>query len=146
MRPVRIAAALLPLLASAGAAADTLERVMACRAITADAARLACFDAATASAAAPATGTPPALGSEQLSLTLPEGAPERMRAVITDLRRDQDGRWLFTLDNGQVWLQREDDPLRIGIGETVTVRPGAFGSYSMVPDSRPTRIKVRRVQ
>ncbi|MFC7335043.1 hypothetical protein [Rhodocista pekingensis] len=146
MRPVRIAALLLPLLTSAGAAADTLERVMACRTVTAPAARLACFDAATAAAAPPATAAPPAVGSEQLILTPPEGAPDRLRAVITDLRRDQDGRWLFTLDNGQVWLQREDDPLRIGIGETVTVRPGAFGSYSMVPDSRPTRIKVRRVQ
>jgi hypothetical protein len=55
------------------------------------------------------------------------------------------GELVFTLDNGQVWQQLLAGESRIEVGNTVTVKPGAMGSFFLYsPYGLATRVK--RVQ
>ncbi|ACI98017.1 hypothetical protein [Rhodospirillum centenum] len=130
--------------------------------------RLACFNRtvpalraavppAASSGAVPRVGAvsaPPAaapdqsFAAEQLPRATEPGAePVRMTATVTEVGRDPStGRLLVTLDNGQVWMQREAAAIRLKTGMSVTVKPGLFGSYAMVPEDGATMMKVRRVR
>jgi len=133
-----------------------LDSVQACRAIADVAARVACYDRASApvtSAAAPAQAArpappppPPPTPEEQFGRSPERARPappppeartaqnlDQITAKITSLRADALGRLSFVLDNGQVWRMTESDgvfdfPNR---GDTVTIRRGAIGGYRL---------------
>ncbi|MDE2050543.1 MAG: hypothetical protein KGJ72_05945, partial [Gammaproteobacteria bacterium] len=125
----------------------------ACRAISQSAARLACFDresaglaAAHQAAAAPRTGPSGLTLSPHQTFGLPEGAIEereisagvrarpltRISARVSRLSESPDGRLVFALDNGQVWMELlPDRDLLAQPGETATIHRQLFGSYWM---------------
>jgi hypothetical protein len=71
--------------------------------------------------------------------------PQSLSAKVTALAQRPYGQLVFTLDNGQVWVQQEAAESRIKIGDTITLKPGTFGSYFLAsPSGRATRVK--RVQ
>lgn len=71
---------------------------------------------------------------------------ERIEAVIVKVQKKHYGEHVVTLDNGQVWEQREVTwNLKLKEGDVVTIERGAFSSYFLKRGrDRPT--KVRRIE
>jgi len=89
-------------------------------------------------APAPAPAVAPAKTAE------PE-LPDTITSVITALSRTPDGRFIATLENGQVWLQSERDSLADAkVGDKVTLRKMLFGNYTFVTRTGYT-LRVKRV-
>lgn len=106
-------------------------------------------------AAAPAAGAAaaPSLGSEQLyksDAAIAAAASEsRLTARIAELRTVGAGDALITLDNGQVWRQKEAEAyFPLAVGDTVRIEKGALGSYrlSRVEEGWKRWMRVARVK
>ena len=134
---------------------DLAQRIAACTREQDDARRLACFDRAAApkAAAAPAvnaTETFGVLGSELArsrddGKLEPEGPPKRIGAKVTAIEKRARGELVVTLDNGQVWAQKETGayfPLKVG--DPVAILAGSLGSFRLIAANRATA--VTRVQ
>jgi hypothetical protein len=109
---------------AAPAADDLAARIAACTREQDDTVRLACFDRA----AEPQAPT-----------------PKRMSATVTAIEKRPRGELVVTLDNGQVWAQKNADryfPLEVG--DPVAILAGALGSFRLIAGSRAT--PVTRVQ
>lgn len=143
------------LLAAAGAsAADRLAPLLACRALTDDAARLACFDHESA-ALMPATAKPSlspeqkfGLGAAAVAAKEAENGQPRADIDIIDakliaLHAGTDGRYVFTLDNGQLWQQLvAGSDLLLKTGDAIRISRGALGSFNLTaPTQRSCKVK-----
>lgn len=138
----------------------------ACRAITADAERLACYDKAAQSVTkAQETGEViiidkqaaraarrQAFGLELPTLSiLDKGADkaetDKLQSVVKSARVDGEQRLVVTLEDGAVWRQIDDTMLGKPpkAGDTIEVRKAAMGSYMMKIGSQPA-IRVRRIE
>jgi hypothetical protein len=132
-----------------------------------DALRLACYDrevgrtttavvvaAPDSEAAEDAAVTMPRLPEEEFGMTadLERKASEpvddlnEIRATIVKITTRRYGNRVFTLDNGQVWLEKsEERSLRLNTGDPVRIVSGALGSFKLFGSGkRPT--KVERIQ
>jgi hypothetical protein len=160
---LELAAATLLVLAeiSTASAHDTAGNLRACMDEADDARRLRCYDAemarqaastgkaqdSPASAAASAPLTPEdrfGLNDEQARKKqnideLP--AIDRLTATITGLTRRAQGELVLTLSNGQVWAQKQATSFEVKVGEAVTIKSAALGSFLMSTASgRSTRV------
>jgi hypothetical protein len=139
-----------------------------CVAVNDDATRLACYDraygrnaasrnAATAAHAAPAAAAPKdpvaefglteaaKQAKDPAKAAAAAAAPTSVTAKVISVRFRKYGEFVVTLDNGQVWEQNEPMPSAIvRIGDTVTVKKAALGSYALVTAAR-VATKVHRV-
>ena len=132
-------------------------RSYACADIETDAERLACYDGAVGRLkAAEESGELATVSREEVetvrkesfgfsipslpSLALPKlGSSEkadldRIEAGIKSIQRSRDNRLLVTLDNGQVWRQIDDKPVRYrkkSPPETAEIKTAALGSFRM---------------
>jgi hypothetical protein len=108
--------------------------------------RLACFDALVTEL--------PRIEADEFGLTGPiahkrdpsrpiNGETGVLTGKIADLRQTPRGEWIFTLDNGQHWIQAEARASsQYLIGESVTIEHGAMGSLWLAADHQPkTRVK-----
>jgi len=156
----------LPLLGAGGAALADDAAILNCRAMTAAAARLACYDAipvgagspvagvASAAGTAPAAAAPaaaPALPPEQafgLEQTKRPEAPKSIDSTIPGRFAGWGPSSMFTLANGQVWkvvdgssadLQPMQDP-------KVRIVRNVFGTMFLEIDGTNNSPKVRRVR
>lgn len=159
-----LAAPVMARQAEPAARPELLTRLIACRAINAPTARLACFDAAAGALdSAEREGEGVVIDRAQVSAArrqlfgfdLPSmpgfferGArPERIDAVETTLTRARqvaDNRWVFTLSDGGVWRQIDTERVTFQNrpGEAVRVRRAALGSYQLVVGgSRAVRVR-----
>jgi len=146
-----------------------------CVPIEDDDARLACFDAATrgsqrtptdgppsaapaapsstgpavpASTSAPVAATAAAADSTEFGLNEENNAPERITATVRSVASHTvPGRWVVTLDNDQVWEQRETTAAnrRPKPGDSVTIERSSFGSYLMIMKGRGSS-RVKRIR
>lgn len=155
------------LIPSPALAASPTAAFMACAAEKDDARRLACFDAAVvqakaqpaapagATAAAPAAvAAVPVLTKEErfglrgdLKEEKAKQAPEleeldQLRVKVTKVAAKPHGELVLTLDNGQVWYEiQANSGIRVKVGDEVTIKPGALGSYSVVaPNGRSSKV------
>lgn len=146
--------------------ADLLQRVTACRAMTDDASRLACYDAATAALdAAERKGELVVMDQGQIreakrrAFGLELGGAfkvfersgqtevaevDEVTLTVARASRGADGRWLITTSDGQVWRQIDADR---GMkdpkpGSTLEIRRASLGSFFMkVDDQRAVRAR-----
>lgn len=150
-------------LAFAGQVSAGPADVLKCTEIAEASARLACFDRTAPSLRnAPKPPVPPVaalppvppeqrFGAERLEkkdqpASLREEA-ESITAVLKEAREGEPNRWVFLLDNGQVWRQVVARSLKgIKPGRKVTVEKAVLGSYSMTIEGVPGLIKVSRVK
>ncbi len=138
---------------SVGAQGAGLEQaVRQCAAERDDARRLACYDA---EAARLGTLPPPPTPEQKFGARgdlaqqqesggrHAEPKLERLDATVTGIAARPDGALMITLDNGQVWHQiATGESFRLKVGDKVTVKPGALGSYSMAsPYGRSAKVK-----
>jgi hypothetical protein len=132
-----------PVLAAIEPLADGLRR---CSLETDKAKRLACFDALA--------GALPKIESDQFGMTVdiarkrdpaavPKSESETLTGKITALQEAPRGEYIFTLDNGQIWIQAElRTNIRFVVGEAVQIEHGAMGSLWLAADHhRKTRVK-----
>ena len=161
-----LAGSLLPGSARAASADSSaaLGRVLACRAIASDQARLHCFDRASAALARNAEqaskhpqqaraeltprqtfGLTPAaiLAREVANGSRPKPISD-ITERVTGLHVGSDGRVIYDLANGQVWRELQDNgnapPLRAG--ERVQISRGWLGSYWLqAPSGRGCKVE-----
>jgi hypothetical protein len=108
--------------------------------------RLACFDALTREL--------PKIQSDQFGMTVDiahkrdpvatsKSENETLSGKITALVEAPRGEYVFTLDNGQIWIQAEvRSNIRFEVGEAVQIEHGAMGSLWLAADHhRKTRVK-----
>ena len=156
MKGLHVLSALLLVVAPAALAADDdlAQRIAACTREQDDVRRLACFDRA----AAPKTATPKVDATETFGVhgselarnrddgkPEAEGPPKRISAKVTAIEKRARGELVVTLDNGQVWAQKDVGayfPLKVG--DPVAILAGTLGSFRLIAGNRATA--VTRVQ
>ncbi|MEO1252145.1 MAG: hypothetical protein AAFW81_07360 [Pseudomonadota bacterium] len=165
---------------SINAAAQTLDDVLECRALADAGDRLACYDdaagkaaeagalagagaassdgadsARTAVAAAPLDPVA-AFGAEELAQKQEAREDKEKKKSITanlvGVRFNNAGKYIITLDNGQVWRQTPGDSGELRLrgaspdGVPVTIKRAAFGSYRLSLSSSKRTIRVERLE
>jgi hypothetical protein len=152
-------------LSAAASAAPTDADLARCAAIEPPKDRLACYDTlagrparsstpASAVVAAPAARSSPAVpaaaaadGSRDFGLTpgrrvtAPQG-PDAIQARVTQIIEDGLGHATAVLDNGQAWTVM-DAGVRLAVGDLVSIRRAALGSFLMMTPSKHS-YRVRR--
>ncbi len=142
---------------------ETLARLMACRGIAENTARLACFDTAAGALdtaerqgdlvvidrAGVAETRRQLFGFEMPSLPRlfgPEGAVEleSIDSTLASASSVGEGRWVFRLADGSEWRQIDSERVRFrnSPGQPVRVRKGALNSFLLTIDgSRAVRVR-----
>ena len=142
---------------------ETLARLMACRGIAENTARLACFDTAAGALdsaerqgdlvvidrAGVAETRRQLFGFEMPSLPRlfgPEGAVdlESIDSTLQSASFVGEGRWVFRLADGSEWRQIDSERVRFrnSPGQPVRVRKGALSSFLLTVDgSRAVRVR-----
>lgn len=176
MNPIAVAAGITLLIAVAEPAlaekqdkppARAFQKLLDCRSITDDAARLNCYDSqVNALDTAEKRKDIVIVDKEQVrearrglfGFSLPslklfgdgkDEAPEdqitEIEATIAAIGRTPDGGWRFTLEDGAQWHQIDNNVVAIGPkrGTKVNIRKGAFGSYFARFNGQPG-IRVKR--
>ncbi len=142
---------------------ESLDAVYACANQSADADRLACYDAAVGRLhQQEQAGQVIAVDRERASRTfglqapnflsnvlsaLPGGGTEvaSVQSTVQSVFMSEGGRRGFHLANGQVWVQVRPEPVRnIHAGDSITIRNGDFGSYYIWPASTGRAYRVGR--
>jgi len=87
-------------------------------------------------------------GGAEFGLAERKETPEKITATVRSVESHTvPGRWVVTLDNDQVWEQRETTAAnrRPKPGDSVTIEPSSFGSYLMVTTGRGSS-RVKRIR
>ena len=101
-----------------------------------DSRRLACYDKEVPRLAA----TPDksfGLSAEQqrkqdAAETHEKSKPQILSSVVTAVSQRADGRKVFTLANGELWIQGEAwEVFDVKVGDAVTIKPGTLGSFHL---------------
>ena len=137
-----------------------------CAAVPDDPARLACYDAAfghpaamPAGIALPAVSAADAAAQARRDFGLSEAdkraldpervgptQPQSISGKVATVRKRPTGEWVTTLESGQVWEQAESETKAvIRIGDEVTVRKAALGSFVLISANR-IPMRVRRIK
>ena len=133
------------------AAVGVIDELAECERVAADAARLACYDAAAAKlAAATAAGDVKILDREEIRATrrglfgfeLPKlpffkgddsakDTPEELDTVVRGVAAGSYGKFALTMEDGAVWSTAEPLPRDPKAGMKVHINRGAVGNYFM---------------
>jgi hypothetical protein len=146
MRATQIIAVVALMLPLQFTHADLEADVMACADITEDHARLACYDAAISTSGSARSSSPkqpsqPVTAEDKFGErriraqeTPKSAAPEikEITARITGISRRARGQLVLTLDNDQVWEEKEPSTyFPVKIGDTVSIKARSFGSFQL---------------
>jgi hypothetical protein len=147
----RALSALILIVGECGAALGdeaVIDRMRTCATEADEAKRLACYDSAIGRSQG---------GSEDVGVTgqllrnkrkqagLTEAPPQDMSATVVSLAQPQ-GKWVVTLDNGQVWAQQEVLDFPLQVGDVITVKHGLLGALWMSNGRRHLETRVQRVR
>jgi hypothetical protein len=90
-------------------------------------------------------GTDDAEAKRIVETTLAIEQIDQIEAIVTGVQKSASKKLTVTLDNGQIWRQLDNQPMRIKSGETVIVRKASLGSFLMEKQSGGRNIRVKRV-
>lgn len=103
--------------------------------------------------ARPMTGTPAEFGGDNWRVQSASNAPEpldHITAGVKDATYNYFRRFTVTLDNGQVWRQEEGDTrvarFKEDAPQTVTIKRGFMGGYSLSIDGQWGTYQVKRIK
>ena len=68
----------------------------------------------------------------------------QIEATVVNVRESASMKLTVVLDNGQIWRQLDNQPMRLKSGETVIVRKASLGSFLMEKKSGGRSIRVKR--
>jgi hypothetical protein len=129
-------------------AEDFFTKLRACTQEHDDGKRLACFDRETV--ALPPLGreqkevraSPPEFGLvEKPNAARPQNETDRLEAVT----QRPNGALVFSLENGQLWKATDQQYLPVHVGDSVTIRAGALGSFWLSAAGSNRTVRVTRV-
>lgn len=131
------------LLAHPTTAAESLrEQLQQCSQFSDDSKRLVCYDQITGNLRQHAEQQ---FGQEQKQVI--EEAPDSITATIARAEEGAFGKYIFTLDNGQVWQQVDSSSRSIWRGgEQVSLERGTLGSFFMRKVTGGRSLRVKRVK
>jgi hypothetical protein len=138
-----LAAALLATVAFQPALAsdDLSQRIAACTREQDDARRLACFDRAAVPEADFGVQGSELARNRNDDDPRQDSTPKRISATVAGVEKRARGELVVTLDNGQVWAQKEVGPyFPIKVGDAVSIIAGTLGSHKLVVASRTTAV------
>lgn len=143
------------------------EKLVACRALTDDAARLACFDREVAAFDTAVRDKKVAVIDREdmrktrrglFGISLPriklfgdadDDEPEikEIVGIIKSKSQGEGGRIVFTLEDGAVWAQTDDYPVFYAVkpGQKVTIKKASFTSYFADFEKAPT-VRAKRLR
>ena len=145
---------------------EAFEALVRCRAVADDAARLRCFDAAAATLQQQAEARDLVVVDRKqiqetkrglFGLDLPDLNPfgggddgvevKSIESTIRSATRDQNGRWILTLEDGSIWAQTDNYPFAVDPkrGHKVKVVKASMGSYMMRVNNQPGVRAKRRI-
>jgi hypothetical protein len=99
-------------------------------------------------AAAGDFGMTPAL-ARSMKGKVEEGSeePDSLAAVVTRIDEKPYGERILYLDNGQVWEETSrNDNLPLAVGDDITVKAAAFGSYKLIGPGGKRFSRARRIR
>jgi hypothetical protein len=131
------------------AAESVIDRMRSCATELEDAKRLACYDLQI--------GRSNSGGNDDLGVNreLPHRnqkqapstpPPENPRGKVVAIANRGFGKFLVTLDNGQVWAQQDVPDFTLRVGDAVSIRRGALGALWMVSSSGRNQTRVHLLQ
>ena len=133
---------------SVTAADEVPQQMRVCGNEVNDAKRLACYDAAIGR-----TGTSDDVGltgkllrSKRQEAGLTDATPKSVHAKVVAVARPPAGRFIVTLDNGQVWSQQESIDFPLEVGDEVTIRSGLLGALWLGDGHRNQETRVARTR
>jgi len=147
---------LLPQVVSANEA-ELTAKLQLCSEINQNEARLSCFDQlaskqADEELAAQKTG----LTAQQVDdfskghvIKTDEQRAKEINSItltISKLTKTAQKQWKITFENGQKWLQKDGNRMKLKIGEVVTLHKGALGAVYLQKENANKRIKVKRLK
>jgi len=150
----------------ANAADRTSDALLTCANESDDAQRLRCFDAVVANlrktpAAPAATAAAPSPAAQAPSSPPPAAAPtaeqrfgargdispdkheeiDELTGTVTELGTKPHGELIVTLDNGQVWAEKQSgSKVKLKVGDAVKIERGAMGSYTLLANGRSSKV------
>ena len=158
-------------LISLDVSADAMStKLLSCSAIDAPLERLACFDkivtglSTSVTAPGPAAeamqeplpvatasqleSTDSAAGNQQFGQEHWESQREGMQleARVSAAYKNAYGKWVVTLDNGQVWKQLRSETIRISVDDNVLIERGLMNSFFFRLNDNDRQIKFSRVK
>jgi hypothetical protein len=129
-------------------AEDFFTKLRACTQEHDDGKRLACFDRETVALPRPDRETKevraplPEFGLvEKPNPAMPQNETDRLAAVT----QRPNGALVFALENGQLWKATEQQYLPVRVGDSVTIRAGALGSFWLSAAGSNRTVRVTRV-
>ena len=76
-----------------------------------------------------------------------EKRPDELQLKWTKKKKDAYGKWIITLENGQVWRQTDSKHFNFGNSEQwIVVSRGVAGGFFLGEPERNKRIRVKRVR
>ena len=173
MRKFTMVAGLIGVATTAGAGArpipntgtpQTIQQLIACRAIADTAQRLACFDRQSDILSQAISRKEVVVIDKQrataakrslFGFSIPDfgglfgGGDDDIKEIassVTRVAKDPYGAWVVTLADGSTWAQVDDSELGLGPerGDKVVVRRGSFGAFFLRVGGQPG-IRVKRV-
>jgi hypothetical protein len=142
--------ALICVPAPAPADDSVIDRVRACVTEADDAERLACYDFAIGRSKPGQNEdlgvTGELLRQRQRQAAPPASPPQEMSGKIVAISKRPYGKFVVTLDNGQVWAQSEVLDFSLELGDVVTIRRGVLGALWMVKGNHHAQTRVERIK
>jgi hypothetical protein len=77
------------------------------------------------------------------------GSREEIHSTIVNITKKNNGKKIYTLENGQQWRQLDSSSLFIPKSDktpTITIKPKSMGSWSLYIDGLSRNVKVKRVK
>lgn len=149
----------------AAAAPEIVGRLGQCRALNEDKARLACYDREVSAFDSAVRDRKLVVIDQKeiretrqtlFGIRLPrirlfdsdgEAEVKEISSTISSIGKGDDGRIIFTLDDGAVWAQTDDWPLysTVKVGQKVTLKRAALGSY-FASFEKAVSVRVKRLK
>jgi len=144
--------AALVLCSGAAFADDMLDSVRECMKQSDDAKRLACYDSALGR-------TKPGLNNDlgvtnkllhekqrAAGISAPSPKDLDLSAVVQTVAQAAHGKFVVTLDNGQVWAQQEEVDFPLAAGDHITIRRGMLGALYLAKTGQNLTTRVGRIR
>jgi hypothetical protein len=140
------------LCSGAALADDLLDSVRQCVNQSDDAKRLACYDSA-AGRTKPGRNDDLGITNELLreeqhaaGISAPSPKDLNLTAEVRTVAQAAHGKFVVTLDNGQVWAQQEELNFPIAAGDRITIRQGMLGALYLAKTGQNLTTRVKRVR
>jgi hypothetical protein len=145
-----IAAALICGHGSALGDESVIDRMRTCATEADEAKRLACYDLQIGRSKSGQNDdlgvTGELLRHKQKQAGIAAAPPDDLTGKVVAIANRGFGKFVVTLDNGQVWAQQEVPDFTVRVGDVITIRRGVLGALWMVSPSGHSQTRVQRIK